>query len=359
MYCIQTIVIKIGSAVLTNPDKTLNQKILIHLAEQIAKLHTEGHRILVVSSGAVASGRNIIDFSDEKRRQVRRQMYAGLGQGILMWKYHDVFSQHKIPIAQCLITRDNFADRTEFQNLVNTLEGYLHFRVIPILNEKDIVANNGVTFNGNDFLAAMAAVALKADKLIILSDIEALYEKDPRLNPEAKPIHVVEKIDVDIEKKCGGSSSSMGLGGMIAKIKAIKIASEAGIKTFLGRGTDPNILHDLVDTRNPVGTYFKPQKTKVGSRFKYWLKYFSMPKGTIMIDDGAVTALKKHKSLLMVGIKEISDGFESKDTVYIVNNHNEPIGTGKINYSSQEIKEAMKTGKNLKVVIHCDNLTVR
>lgn len=359
MLCIQKIVIKIGSAVLTNPDKSLNQKILKHLAEQISELYEEGHQILMVSSGAVASGRNIIDFSDEKRRQVRRQMYAGLGQGHLMWKYHNVFSKHNIPIAQCLITRDNFADRTEFQNLVTTLEGYLRFRVIPILNENDIIANNGVTFNGNDFLAAMTAVAIKADKLIILSDIDSLYDKDPRLNPDAKPIHIVEKIDKELEKKCGGSSSSMGLGGMIAKVQAIKIASEAGIKTFLGRGTDRNILHNLVDTMKPVGTYFKPQKTKRPSRFKDWLKHFSMPKGTLMVDDGAAGALKKRKSLLLVGIKEISDGVESKDTVYIVNSHNEPIGTGKINYSSAEIKEAMKTGKKLKTVIHCDNLTIR
>lgn len=359
MYCIQKIVIKIGSAVLTNPDKSLNNKVLVHLAEQIAELYEEGHQILVVSSGAVASGRNIIDFTDEKRRQVRRQMYAGLGQGHLMWKYHNVFSKHDIPIAQCLITRDNFADRTEYQNLVNTLEGYLRFRVIPILNENDIVANNGVTFNGNDFLAALTAVSIKADKLIILSDIDSLYDKDPRLNPDAKPIHIVEKIDAELEKKCGGSSSSMGLGGMIAKVQAIKIASEAGIKTFLGRGTAANILHDLVDTKKPVGTYFKPQKAKKLSRFKHWLKHMSMPKGTVMVDDGAAAALKKRKSLLMVGIKEISDGVESKDTVYIVNTHNEPIGTGKINYSSTEIKEAMKTGKNLKVIIHCDNLTIR
>jgi len=359
MYCIQKIVIKIGSAVLTNPDKSLNEKILKHLAEQISELYEEGHQVLVVSSGAVASGRNIIDFSDEKRRQVRRQMYAGLGQGHLMWKYHNVFSKHKIPIAQCLINRDNFADRQEFQSLMNTLEGYLRFRVIPILNENDIISNDEITFNGNDFLAAMTAVALKADKLIILSDIDSLYDKDPRLNPNAKPIHVVEKIDAELERKCGGSSSSMGLGGMIAKVQAIKIASEAGIKTFLGRGTDPNILHNLVDTMKPVGTYFKPQKTKKPSRFKHWLKYFSMPKGTVMVDDGAAAALKKKKSLLMVGLKEISDGIESKDTVYIVNTHNEPIGTGKINYSSAEIKDAVKNGKNLKVIIHCDNLTIR
>jgi len=358
MYCIQTIVIKIGSAVLTNPDKSLNDKILIHLVEQIAKLHKEGHHVLMVTSGAVASGRNICDFSDEKRRLVRRQMYAGLGQANLMWKYHEAFAKHKITIAQCLLNRDNFADRSEYDNIISTLEGYLRFRVIPILNENDIIANSGVTFGGNDLLAALTAISIKADKLIILSDIDSLYDKDPRQNPDAKAIHVVERITEEIESLCGGSSSSVGLGGMISKVRAIKIASESGIPTFMGKGTVANILHDLVDTKKPTGTYFKAQKGKT-SRFKHWLKYCSLPKGTVTIDDGAVAAIKKRKSLLMVGIKALSDGIESKDMVYVVNEHNEPIGSGKINYSSQEIKEAMKSGKNLKVVIHCDNLTIR
>lgn len=358
MYCIQTIVIKIGSAVLTDHDKKLNQKILVHLVEQMAKLYQEGHQILLVTSGAVASGKSICDFSDERTRQVRRQMYAGLGQANLMWKYHEAFSKHNIPIAQCLLNRDNFADRQEYDNIISTFEGYLRFRVVPILNENDIIANQGITFGGNDLLAALTAISIKADKLIILSDIDSLYDKDPRQNPDAKAIHVVERVTEEIERMCGGSSSSVGLGGMISKVRAIKIASESGIPTFMGKGTQPNILHDLVDTKKPTGTYFKAQKGKP-SRFKHWLKYCSLPKGTVVVDDGAIEALKKRKSLLMVGIRELSDGIEAKDTVYIVNSHNEPIGTGKINYSSADIKEAMKSKKKLKTIIHCDNLTIR
>lgn len=358
MYCVQTIVIKIGSAVLTKKDKSLNEKVLAHLAEQIAVLHEEGHQVLLVSSGAVAAGRGIIDASDERRRQVRRQMYAGLGQASLMKKYSRVFQEHNIPIAQCLLTRDNFADRAEFNNLMNTLRGYLRFRVIPILNENDIIANNGVKFGGNDLLAALTASSLQADKLIILSDVDALYDKDPHQNPGAQRLHVVETIDESIEKLCGGSSSSIGLGGMITKMAALKIATESGIKCFLGKGTKKNILHDLVDTDKPIGTYFKPKKGKKGSRFKNWLKYCSLPSGTVIVDEGAASALKKHKSLLMVGIKDLSDGISEQDTVYIVDEHNKPIGTGKINFSSQQIKLAMKTGKNLKVVVHADHLSV-
>src|SRR3990172_2642343 len=313
MLCIQTIVLKIGSAVLTNENKSINDEVLTHLAEQIATLYKEGHRIILVTSGAVASGKGIVDLTGEKSRLVRKQMYAGLGQAILMHKYQNIFAKHRIPIAQCLITRDNFADRAEYKNLINTLEGYLKYRVLPILNENDIVANTEVNFGGNDFLASLVAISIRADKFIILSDIDALYDKDPQKNPDAQAIHVVEKITPQIEKMCGGSSSTIGLGGMISKVQAIKMASESGIRTFLGKGISPNILHDLVDTKNPVGTYFKAQKGKT-NRFKHWLKYCSLPKGTISIDDGAVKAINEGKSLLMVGIKELSDGIEKNDT---------------------------------------------
>lgn len=360
MYCIQTIVIKIGSAVINNEDKTLNTKVLSHLAEQISELYEEGHQVLLVSSGAVAAGRGICDISGERRRKVRRQIYAGLGQAKIMWEYSKVFEKHQIPIAQCLITRDNFADRDEFENLINTLQANLKFRVLPIINENDIIANNGVNFGGNDLLAALIAAAIKADKLIILSDIEAFYDKDPNKNDDAKAIHVVDEITDEILKSCGGSSSSMGLGGMIPKMQAIKIATEAGIKTFLGKGTSKKILHDLVDTKKPIGTYFRPQKgNQKNKRFKHWLKYCSLPTGTITIDEGAVKALQQRKSLLMVGIKEWSDGFKAEDTVYIVDEHNTAIATGKVQYSSRELVEAKKINKDLKVVVHTDNMSLQ
>lgn len=359
MYCIQTIVIKIGSAVITSPDKSLNTKVLTHLAEQIAELHEEGHQVILVTSGGVAAGRGILDVSKEKRRKVRRQIYAGLGQAKLMWKYSKVFEKHNIPISQCLITRDNFADRAEYENLITTLEAYLKFRIIPIINENDTIANNGVNFGGNDLLASLIAASVKADKLIILSDIDAFYDKDPHKNPDANAIHVVDEVTDEILQQCGGSSSSVGLGGMIPKMQAIKISTEAGIKTFLGKGTAKRILHDLVDTKKPIGTYFRPQKAKSKRRFKHWLQYCALPNGTITVDEGAAKALKKHKSLLLVGVKELSDGFQAGDTIFIVNEHNEPVGTGKVNYSSQDIKQAIKENGDMKIIIHADNLSVK
>jgi len=355
----QTIVIKIGSAVLSNDDKSLNEDVLFHLAEQIAELYEEGHQIMIVTSGAVAAGRGKSDLSDEKNPQIRRQMNAGLGQAILMGKYHKIFDAHEIPLAQCLITRDNFSDRVEYKNLINTLEGYMKFRIVPLLNENDIVANNEVNFGGNDLLAALTAASIKADKLIILTDVDALHDKDPDMNPDAKALHKVKKIDSKIEKMCGGSSTSIGIGGMISKIQAIKIATEAGINTYMGKGTEEKILHDLVDEEKNIGTFFKAQEGKASSRFKHWLKYCSLPKGTLIVDDGAANALKKRKSLLMVGIKELSDGIEKNDTVYIVDLQNTPVGTGKINYSSEEIKEAMSSGKNLEVIVHSDHLSIQ
>ncbi len=359
MYCIQTIVIKIGSSVINNEDKTLNTKVVTHLAQQIAELYEEGHQVILVSSGAVAAGRGICNVSSERRRKVRRQIYAGLGQAKLMWKYSKIFEDHEIPISQCLITRDNFADRNEFENLITTLEACLKYRIIPIVNENDIIANNGVNFGGNDLIAALIAAAVKADKLIILSDIEAFYDKDPHKNKDAKAIHIVDEVTEEIMKSCGGSSSSMGLGGMIPKMQAIKIATEAGVKTFLGKGTAKKILHNLVDTKKPVGTYFRAQSgKKKNKRFKHWLKYCALPNGTICVDEGAASAIRKHKSLLMVGIKEWSDGFLAHDSVYIVDEHNEHIAIGKVNYSSRELSEAKENNKDLKVIIHTNNLSL-
>ncbi len=358
MLCLQTIVIKIGSAVITNEDKTLNEKVVKHLAEQISELYQEGHRILIVTSGGVAAGRGIGQVKDIKKRAVRRHMYAGMGQAKLIWQYSQVFENHQIPIAQCLITRDNFADKGEFDNLMTTLNGYLKCRIIPIVNENDIIANNGVNFGGNDLLAAFTAVAIKADKLIILSDVDALYDKDPHKNNDAKALHEVEKVTEEVEKLCGGSSSSIGLGGMIQKMQAIKISTEAGIKTFLGKGTEADILHNLVDTKKPVGTYFKAQKNNAPKRFKHWLKYCALPKGTMVVDEGAAKAVLNHKSLLMVGILDISDGVEKGDTVYIVDQNNRRIGTGEVNVDSKTLKDALQKKENLGVVIHTDNLSV-
>ncbi len=358
MLCLQTIVIKIGSAVLSNPDKSLNEQVLTHLAKQIAKLFEEGHRILIVSSGAVASGRGIRNFSDEKRRQVRRQMYAGLGQAKLLWKYQQVFSAHEIPIAQALITRDNFADQLEHANLITTLEGYLRFRVIPILNENDVISNRGVNFGGNDFLAALTAVSIKADKLIMLSDIDCLYDQDPRTHPDAKPIREVEKISNEIMAMAGASSSAVGLGGMVSKLQAIKITTEAGITTFLVNGKTPNILEKIVDTKQSAGTYFKPAQEVKPHRFKHWLKYCSLPKGHMTLDEGAVAAVRKRKSLLMVGVKDVSPGFNAHDAVLLLSMKGEPVGIGRPKYGSERIREALEKKENLGMVIHADQLSI-
>lgn len=357
MFCIQRIVIKIGSAVLTNKDKTLNTRVLEHLAKQILELYQEGHQILIVTSGAVAAGRGFLDFSSERRRQVRRQMYAGIGQALVMSEYHKIFDKKKIPISQMLITRDNFADRKEFANLMNTLEGYLRFRVIPIINENDIIDSNGINFGGNDFLAALTAVAIKADKLIFLSDIDALYDKDPQKYPDAKKIHVVDDVSEKVLSMGTVSNSDIGLGGMSSKLRAIKIAADAGIKTFLGKGE--GILHKLVDTKHHVGTYFKPREAGRPHRFQHWLKYCAIPKGIITIDDGAAVAVNKRKSLLMVGVLDVTEGINANDMVCVSTQKGEKIGIGKIRYGSEDIKDAMRKKKNIGVIIHSNHLTIR
>ncbi|MDP3975855.1 MAG: glutamate 5-kinase [bacterium] len=357
-----TIVIKIGSALLSTPERKLNIAHLKHMVEQVADLHKDGHKLVLVSSGAVLSGRDVANFEKEKRLPLRRQMYAALGQANLMREYSKAFSEHDILAAQSLITRENFADREEHNNLVSMLQGLLDHRVVPILNENDAVANLHVNFGGNDLLCALTAASLKADRLIILTNVDHLYDKDPTKNKDATPICEVKKITPEIERLCAPSSNTLSIGGMLTKIQAAKIATESGIATYFANGLQKNILKMIMKEVEKgrttcIGTYFKPQ-AKHTSKLKYWLKHCSLPKGTITIDDGATKALKSHKSLLFVGVRDLSDGFEKGDTVTIVDLHNQPVGTGQVNYSSEHMKKAMETKKNLQVVVHIDNMSV-
>lgn len=370
------IVLKIGSALLSTNDRKLNIPHLRHFVAQIADLHKEGHKIVLVSSGAVLAGRGLVNFEKEKRRYVRRQMYAALGQANLMREYYKAFSEHGIFAAQALITRENFADRNEYKNLVDMLQSLLDHNIVPILNENDAVANAEVNFRGNDLLSALTAASINAHRLIILTNVDHLYNKDPTTNKDATPICEVEEITPEIEKVCSTSSDTRSIGGMLTKIQAAKIATESGITTYFANGLKKNILTQMVNEtissppakegaggrsrKTCIGTLFYPQKKK-NTRLKYWLKHCSIPKGTIMVDDGAGKAIHSRKSLLLPGIKAFTDSFNASDTVLITNTKNEPLGTGKVNYSAAEIHHAIALmGKKpkMKPIIHADNISL-
>jgi glutamate 5-kinase len=358
------IVIKVGSALLSNKKRQLDVPHLKHIVQQIADIFKDGHQVVLVSSGAVNAGRGLVNFEKEKRRYVRRQMYASLGQASLMKQYHKAFSIHKIYAAEALITRENFADRGEHNNLVNMIKSLLNHRIVPILNENDAVANTQVNFGGNDLLSGLIAASIKADRLIILTDVEHLYNKDPSTHKDAKAICEVEEITAEVEKYCSTAKDSRSMGGMITKIKAAKIATECGIPTYFANGLHKNIVKTIIEEEEKgrtacIGTYFKAHKKK-HTQLKYWLKHCSLPTGTLVIDDGAEEAIKGHKSLLLPGIKGFTDSFQKHDTVLITNKQNEAIGTGKIDYSSAELHHAIALGKKLRIkpIIHCDNISL-
>jgi glutamate 5-kinase len=358
------LVIKVGSALLSNKKRQLDIPHLKHIVKQISELYKEGHQIILVTSGAVNAGRGLVNFEKEKRRYVRRQMYAALGQATLIRNYYKAFGQNGILAAEALITRENFADRGEHNSLVNMLQSLLNHNIIPILNENDAVANTQVNFGGNDLLSGLIAASIKADRLIILTDVEHLYNKDPETHKDATPVCEVQEITAEVEKYCSTAKTSRSMGGMITKIKAAKIATECGIPTYFANGLHKNILKMIVAEEERgrtacIGTYFKPQKKK-HTQLKYWLKHCSLPTGTVVIDNGAVEALKEHKSLLLPGIKAFTDSFNKCDTVLITNQQNDAIGTGKINYSSAELHHAIALGKKLRMkpIIHCNNISL-
>lgn len=308
------------------------------LVEQVAYLHKKGLEILIVSSGAIAAGRHKLGFPKERKDIPFKQVLAAVGQSRLMNAYEQLFSWHDITVAQALLTKADLSSRLGYLNARNTLLALLEMRVIPIINENDVVAVEeieGAVFGDNDNLSAMVANLVDADLLVILSDIAGLFTADPHKDPNAKLIRRVERIDAEIEKLAQDTLSPYGIGGMITKIEAAKLATASGTAVVIADGRERDILIRLVSGEE-IGTFFPPTTEKLESR-RRWL--LSAPaKGKLFIDEGAKIALKEqNRSLLPVGIKRIEGKFERGDIVTIYDLEGNRLGCGITNYNSQDL----------------------
>jgi glutamate 5-kinase len=285
-------------------------------------------------------------------------MLAAIGQNYLMQIYSKYFKKHKITIAQALLSRSDFAIREKYLNIKNTILALLENDIVPIINENDVVSTEELSFSDNDILASYTAALIKADKFIILTVVDGLYNKDPS-NPGAKLIEEVEKIDDKILGACDKTTSSLGLGGMESKVNAAKIATDLGIETIVTNGKTQKLREVL--RGDSIGTTFCAQNEKKKSIY-YWLLAGSEVKGKIIVDEGAAKAVKNRKSLLFVGLVEVEGDFGKGDTIEVHNQEKEKIAVGLSNYDIKEIKRKLvqpkETLKNLKEVIHCDNLKV-
>ena len=360
-------VIKIGSNILSHELTGLDTDIIRSLAENISKIASMGYEVVIVSSGAVAAGMKKLGLKSKPRDIRLKQAAAAVGQSTLMWAYEKAFAEYENKVAQILLTREDFSDRKKYINSKNTIMTLLSYGIIPVINENDTVTTDEIKFGDNDNLAALVAILIEAERLVILSDVDGLYQENPRVCPTAKLIPYVEKITSDIESIAGGTGSAVGTGGMYSKIMAAQKATSHGIAVNIINGKSPELLIALVEGKER-GTFFNPCKEKISHR-KSWIAYSSRPKGSITIDDGAVKAITEMgKSLLPTGIINIEGNFEVGDSVNCLNTEGKRVAKGLINYSSLDIKKIMKrkTSEIEKILgykysdeaIHRDNMIV-
>lgn len=347
------IVVKVGTSSITDEKGAPSSEKLLHLAEECVKVIRSGKELILVSSGAIASGKEMLLKLAKRKDLPAKQALSAVGQVRLMQYYSQVFSIFKQPIAQILLTAEDLYDRRRYLNISQTFETLLDEKVIPIINENDTVAVEEIKIGDNDTLSAKVACAVNADLLIILSDVEGLYSSDPYKSPEAKLIEEVYKITEDIERLAG---SGKGTGGMHTKISAAHIVTEAGIPMILAKADTDNVLERIVLKGEKIGTIFysvqKPQNRK-----KHWILFMSKPEGKITIDKGAKEAiLLKGKSLLPVGIKKVEGEFYKGDTILICDEDGNEIGRGISNYDSIDLLKIIgKISEEIKGIIGEDS----
>lgn len=360
------IVVKIGSAVLAGEDNDgLDEAVFLNLARGISEIKKPGKDIILVTSGAIAIGMKKMGLKKKPASIPEKQAIAALGQGSLMSFYEKAFIPLGEKVAQMLLTHDDLANRQRFLNARNTLSTLLAYNIIPIINENDTVAVDEIKFGDNDHLAALVTNLIEADLLVILTDIDGLFDKDPKKYKTAKLIPVVDNVDHLAVAWEGETAGMFGTGGMASKVEAAKKAAHFGAPTIVANGRDPDILKKIFSCMD-VGTLFLPREDKLTSK-KHWIAFSARPKGRIFIDEGAKDAiLKKGKSLLPSGITKIDGVFEAGEVIHCADRHGKEFARGVANYSSIEIEKikGIKTTEIEKTlgykyydeVIHRDNL---
>ena len=339
-FTCRRIVAKFGTSLLTAGSTRLNIEQMTNLVAQVATLHKQGVQVIIVTSGAIAAGREKLGLTKKAKGVALKQVLASVGQGRLMNVYERLFEQYDITVGQALLTKSVLADRAGYLNARNTLLASLEMGIIPIINENDVVAVDEIRearFGDNDNLSAMVANLIDADLLLILTDIDGLYTADPNRDPSAELIPLVEKIDEKIDALVSGSMSGLGTGGMITKIEAARLATESGVAVIIANGSEKDVLVRVAGGE-AIGTRFLPVKSKLDSRER-WLLSGLCTRGKLTVDDGATKALKKNDcSLLAAGINQVEGNFQRGDIVDICDLRGVKLGSGITNYTAAEVR---------------------
>jgi len=336
---VKRVVIKIGSGVISN-SSGLEEDRVAALSTDICHLLDRGLEVVVVSSGAISAGKGQLGITGRPQTIPQKQAAAAIGQTQIILKYKETFQNQTHNVAQVLLTRDDLSNRRRYLNARNTVMTLLEYGVTPIINENDTVVIDEIRFGDNDNLSALVTSLVEADLLIILSDVDGLYDRDPAENPQAELIPLVERITPEIEAMGGKSNGDIGVGGMNSKLKAVKRAALSGVGTVIANGRSANILTRIFSGEE-TGTYFLPAQSKLTAK-KHWIAFSKKPRGKLLIDEGGQRAVIKHgKSLLPSGLCGVEGGFERGDAVRLCNLDGEEFARGVISYSLAETLQIM------------------
>lgn len=336
---LERVVVKIGSSSLTEADGTLSIKKLNFHSRSIAQLMANGVEVILISSGAVSAGFHELGYSSRPITVRGKQAAAAVGQGLLIEAYNQVFKQSNQPVSQILLTRDNFSHEQQFNNIYQTITELLKRNVLPIINENDTVATEELTFGDNDMLSALVSGMVNADALILLTDIDGIYDQNPNLNLDAKRYETIRYVsDQLIDQTDSASSSKVGTGGMKSKLMAAQMATTFGVNCFVGQANESDSLMKILEG-DGAGTYIGDEHLPHVRKHKQWIAFHSKINGKILIDQGAKEALASEgKSLLAAGILAVESQFNQNDVVEIYHDH-VLIAKGQVNYSSRDIQQ--------------------
>jgi glutamate 5-kinase len=330
----KTVIVKIGSSTLTTKRGTFRLSPVAALVAELCELHAAGHRMLLVSSGAVSSGMGVLGLGERPGEVIDLQAAAAVGQGRLFHTYTDLFAHENVVTAQVLLTAFDFAARTQYLNARNTLYRLLEWRVVPIINENDTTSTDELCFGDNDTLAAQVALLVKADLLVLLTDTDGLYTADPRKDEKARLLTRVEDFS-ELASVELGAKGPLGSGGISTKIDSARVATSGGVETIIARGTRADVLKACL-AGEEVGTRFLPRSLGLPD-YKLWLLYGKPVRGRIIVDSGAARALRGSGSLLPVGVVGVEGDFAGGDAVLVVGEDGTELAKGLVSYSKEDL----------------------
>lgn len=362
------IVVKVGTSTITYSNGKRNFSQIDRLARELSDLQNQGKEMILVTSGAVAVGVDRLGLAKKPDTIPGKQAAAAVGQGVLMHTYEKFFADYGQVVAQVLLTKTESLDRHRYTNSRNTFMELLRQRVIPIVNENDVVALDELKIGDNDNMSALVAGIVDADLVIILSDVDGLYTANPQTHPEAELVHTVTEITPAIEESAGGAGTLRGTGGMATKIQAAKAATSSGINLVIASGTEKNAVPRIV-AGEEIGTLFVSRENRLQFR-KRWLAFGARIMGSIIVDEGCCKALHKAGgcSILPAGITGVEGNFEAGSTVSVKDAQGHEMARGLVHYGSEELEkikgcrsgeiEELLGHKNFDEVIHRDDLVI-